>query len=161
VWDVVIGANGDIYAGGTSGTTSLATNAVAARFTPFGQLDAGFGSGGIASFDSGTGDVCWRIGLQPDGKVLLVGNTSNGQVGSAGVYDLLTVRFDTAGNPDYTFGTNGGYLFDLFGSPGAETARGVFVRNVGTPAIPDYRIIVAGGGSVPGNQYSFAVRLNY
>ena len=156
--DVVAAQNGDIYAGGALINPSPGTIAAAAvRFTSSGQLDASFGSGGFVSFDSpGLNDYCWRIALQPDGKLLLAGNTLGGATA-----DFLTVRFDTAGNLDYPFGTSGGSVIDLLG--GNETARGVFVQNAGTSESPDYRIVLAGSGSAIGGipQYSFAVRLNY
>lgn len=102
-------------------------------------------------------DQCRRIGLQPDGKVLLAGNTISGLSSTS---DLLAVRFDAAGNLDYSFGTYGGVIFDLFG--GGETSRGVFVQNIGTQASPDYRIVVTGYGAANGGpSYTFAVRLNY
>jgi uncharacterized delta-60 repeat protein len=155
-WDVLGAADGTVYAGGTSGTSTLAQNALVVRLTSTGQLDAGFGSGGVSSFDSGIGDVGWRIGLQPDGKVLVAGNV----IGGAGsTSDLLTARFDSAGNLDFSFGTYGGSTLDLFNA--GETSRGVFIQNLGTPASPDYRIVVTGMGNANGMSYAFAVRYNY
>jgi len=154
--DISIAPNGYIYASGTSGSSTLAQNAVVARFIPSGQLDAGFGFGGIASYDSGIGDVGWRIGLQPDGKVLVAGNVISSVSANA---DILTTRFDSAGNIDYSFGSNGGAIIDLFG--GGETSRGVFVQNLGSETVPDHRVIVTGAGSANGTPYVFAVRYNY
>ena len=66
-----------------------------------GQLDPTYGTGGVASVEL-DGEGCFASVLQPDGKVVLVGNQNlypNRQ--------LALVRFDTDGTPDPTFGVNG------------------------------------------------------
>jgi uncharacterized delta-60 repeat protein len=152
-WDVVIAPDESIIAGGTTSTASAAQDAAAARFTSAGQLDSSFGIGGVATYDSGIGDVGWRIGLQPDGKVLVTGNT----IDSSSTSKLLTTRFDAAGNVDFSFGEFGGAITDVFG--GGATSRGVFMRNVGTAEAPVYRIFLA--GSAWGSGQSYAVVASY
>lgn len=146
-WDVVVAPDGSISASGTSGTTTGAQNAVVSRFNPVGRPDNSFGINGVATFDSGAGDVGWRLGLQPDGKVLIGGNVISGISSSS---DLLAVRFDSAGNLDYSFGNLGGTITDIYG--GGETSRGVFFQNIGTAEVPDYRILVAGMAQANGNE---------
>jgi uncharacterized delta-60 repeat protein len=156
--DIAIAVNGDIYVAGTIGSTTLSQNATVARLLPSGQFDVTFGSGGIAVFDSGVGDVAAKIGLQPDGKVLVTGNTISGLSPTA---DLLTARLDSAGNIDYSFGSLGGAVTDIFGN--ADTSRGVFVQNLGSEDFPDRRILVTGSAwsSDPTQQYAVIVRYLY
>jgi uncharacterized delta-60 repeat protein len=155
-WDLLIAPDGSIIVGGTAGSTSAAQNAVAARFTPFGRLDASFGNGGIASFDTGTGEVGWRVGMQPNGSVLVVGNVIGGTSSTA---DLLTVRFDSAGNVDYSFGNLGAAVTNVDGL--GSTSRGVFVQNIGTVDQPEYRILVAGMAGGGGQSYAVLARYIY
>ena len=157
-WDVDVANSGFVYISGSSGTSTLISNASVARFTPGGQLDGTFGVAGVATFDSGTGDSCWRMGLQPDGKILVTGNTISGS--SSVTANLLTARFDSAGNVDSSFGNLGGAITDFYGN--GETSRGVFVQNLRTSEFPDYRIVVAGMAQGSGNsKYAFVARYLY
>jgi len=75
------------------------------RFTAAGDLDSGFGEGGIVFFDPfidnaghyGVGDLS-ALTLQPDGRVL-----AGGSIGD----DLLVVRLTTTGALDTSFSGNG------------------------------------------------------
>jgi uncharacterized delta-60 repeat protein len=75
------------------------------RFTAAGELDSGFGEGGIVFFHPlidnaghyGVGDLS-ELTLQPDGKVLAGGSIAD---------DLLVVRLTAAGALDSSFSGNG------------------------------------------------------
>ena len=84
------------------------SDAVVLRYNDNGTLDQTFGTYGAAAYDSGKGDDCGRlVAIQPDGRIVLTGYTYNGTS-----YDLLTMRYNTDGTPDSTFGTNGVVTYD-------------------------------------------------
>lgn len=65
-------------------------NFAAARYLPSGSLDAGFGSGGIVTSSIGLSESTGSsVAVQPDGKVLLAGYSSNDDI----KHDLAVVRY--------------------------------------------------------------------
>ena len=103
----------------------------AARLNPDGSLDTTFGTGGKAMVDFGGDDGADALALQPDGKVVLAGDTTNG----AGGGDIAIARLNTGGSLDTTFGTGGKKTVD-FG--GQDIGRAVALQG-------DGEILVAGG----------------
>jgi uncharacterized delta-60 repeat protein len=91
--DLVVQGDGKIVLGGYTGTGASSDFALA-RFTPDGSLDATFGTGGklLVSFSSRE-DHCNAIALQPDGKIVAVGESYNGTD-----YDFAVARF-AGGDP--------------------------------------------------------------
>jgi uncharacterized delta-60 repeat protein len=83
--------------------TGATTDIVTARFTGDGALDSTWGSGGKAQFDFGKSETGDGAVLQPDGKLLVVGDT----MGTGGNSDVLVTRIATNGTLDPTFGSNG------------------------------------------------------
>ena len=63
--DAILQSNGDIV---------VSTGSGVARFLPTGQLDATFGSGGLASAGFVGGEGLQGVALQPDGKIIWVGS---------------------------------------------------------------------------------------
>jgi uncharacterized delta-60 repeat protein len=101
-----------------------------------GDLDLAFGSGGKVTTDFfGGDDSAAGVAIQNDGKIIVVGTTSNpkGQVGT----DFALARYRPDGTLDTGFGTNrnGKVATDFFGSNDAAT--GVAVQ-------PDGMIVAAG-----------------
>lgn len=94
-----------------------------------GDLDPGFGSGGVVVVDEGVREWAYATVVQPDGKVVVVGDTLAGNR-----YDAFVVRLNPDGSRDAAFGFR-----TLPGPPGnhTETARAVALQ-------PDGSIIVAG-----------------
>jgi len=81
---VAIQTNGSIVAAGITGVGSFggsltATQFELARFTATGQLDPTFGTGGqvATSFGKGIANGVVALVLQPDGKIIAVGGSSN------------------------------------------------------------------------------------
>jgi uncharacterized delta-60 repeat protein len=104
IFDVTVQPNGKIlllcqqY---VSGTTT--TDPVLIRLNADGSYDSSFGDNGIAKFIISNGnDYVTQFALQPDGKVLVVGNTAAGNY-----YDVFILRVDDTSAPDNTFGTAG------------------------------------------------------
>ena len=75
------------------------------RFNPDGSLDTTYGVNGRATYDVTNGrDYGYAMALQPDGKVVLVGQATYSNVF---LPTVTLVRFTAAGQPDPTFGLNG------------------------------------------------------
>jgi uncharacterized delta-60 repeat protein len=102
--DGSIVAAGDVYSGATRDSF------VVTRFSPDGQVDTGFGSGGVALVKvrrQGEQNVqLTGLLVQPDGKIVLSGTVERAG-GGFGRLRALLVRFGADGKPDASFGSNG------------------------------------------------------
>ena len=118
---LVLQPDGKIVAGGEA-TSSTGNGSALVRYLPDGSLDPSFGTGGIA-FSTQPGEHGFdAVALQPDGKILGVGQNTP-----------LT-RLNTDGSPDTSFGSGG-----ISVVAAAESAA-LAVQT-------DGRIVVAGGTS--------------
>jgi uncharacterized delta-60 repeat protein len=100
-----------------------------ARYNPDGNLDTTFGNGGVVTTDFGSssfGGGASAVALQPDGKIIAVGESFG---------DFALARYNPDGSLDGTFGS-GGTVTIGFGFSD-EAARAVTVD-------PDGKIRVAG-----------------
>lgn len=88
----------------------------------FGNLDYNFGSSNFsgymnvsAAFSSITTYKTnfQRIFVQPDGKILLIGNTTYINSSTTQNKEIMLARFNTNGTLDNTFGTNGYVIYDI------------------------------------------------
>lgn len=70
-----------------------------ARVDPLGRADAAFGQAGIAMVEDPPMSSAWAVAVDPKGRVLLGGSTSD--------RGAAVVRFTPDGNVDRTFGENG------------------------------------------------------
>jgi len=107
-----------------------------------GCLDPTFGAGGnvTTSINFGTGASYGEgSAIQPDGKILVVAGGPNYPAGTGS--DFYTLRYNTDGTLDSTFGS-GGVVRVAFAS-GSAGATEVAVQ-------ADGKIIVAGGAPLPG-----------
>ena len=126
--DVALQPDGKIVvAGGT--TTNF--DALVARLTPQGQPDTTFDQDGKRTIDSGGVEHVSKVELQPDGKIVVAGETS---VNSDGAVYRLT----TTGEPDNTFDQDGAVGID---SGGQEFLGGLALQG-------DGGIVVSGHTSV-------------
>lgn len=75
-----------------------------ARYNADGSLDSTFDGDGKLTTTVGTGGdaQAWAVALQPDGKIVAAGYSSNGAN-----YDFALVRYSADGSVDTTFGVNG------------------------------------------------------
>lgn len=140
-------SDGKIVLGGTTNESGIRDFALV-RLNADGSLDPTFGSGGIAVTDFGsTGDELTGIALQPDGRIVVSGNSFRPGTGS----DFLVARFNTNGTLDTSFDGDGWRTFDRGGSD--EFASSVAVQADGK--------IVAAGYFYPGDLGdSILVRFN-
>jgi uncharacterized delta-60 repeat protein len=127
-WDVVVQRDGKIVAvGGTGAGPDY--NAMVTRLTPQGVPDSSFDGDGTAVLDLGGIDNAEAVALQPDGKLVVGGNTDFDR-------GLWVARLNPDGSPDASFGLGG--LLPLPAHTG-DAARDVLVQ-------PDGRIVVIGAG---------------
>ncbi len=118
-----------------------------ARYTTTGSLDTTFGAGGIAITAVGPdNDFAQSAAIQPDGKVVVAGYSSDGTY-----YYFAVVRYTSAGSLDTTFGAGGGVV----------TAVGMYDDYAYGVAIqPDGKIVVAGYSSNGANDDFAVARYN-
>ena len=131
------------------GTTSHGGNYdfAVVRYNIDGTLDLSFSGDGIVTTDSGAQyDVGCGVALQPDGKIVVVGNSSNG---SNAVFAV--VRYDTDGTLDTSFSEDG-IVTTALGSSG-DYANAVALQ-------PDGKIVVVGSSSNGSNSDFAVVRYN-
>ncbi len=93
-------------------------------------MDKSFGTNGNVSTTIGTSAKSNAVVVQPDGKILTVGN-----VGTGNTRDTVMVRYNSNGSLDTGFGNNGVVIFAL--SPVDELANDIGLQS-------DGKIIVAG-----------------
>jgi uncharacterized delta-60 repeat protein len=119
--------NGKIVVAGTANNDFLVT-----RLNPDGSYDTSFDGDGAAGADFGGADFGNAVALQPDGKIVVAGQT--------GGDDVAVARFNATGPAgmtlDTTFSGNG---MRTFGYSGFDSARAALVQ-------PDGRIVVVGHG---------------
>lgn len=122
---VVLQPDGKIVAAGFVMQSGLASRDFAvARYNGDGSLDTGFGTGGRVTTDNGnSNDQGCGVGLQSDGKIVVVGEQS------------LVARYNSNGSLDTGFGGDG-LVQNNFGSINARTSS-VAIQS-------DDKILIAG-----------------
>lgn len=102
--------SGALYGAGTYFNSNMNTDFALAKYDANGNLDASFGTAGIATAAVGTSnDNCYTAALQVDGKVLLGGDYVN----ASGGYNFAVVRFLADGTLDPSFGSGGIATVDM------------------------------------------------
>jgi uncharacterized delta-60 repeat protein len=130
-----------------------------------GVLDPTFGAGGIVTTSPGAAqDHASAMALQTDGKIVVVGSTSD--VYDAQAENFLVARYNANGALDAAFGS-GGLTITAIDSRKEDAAQAVAIDYSGTPQTnPNYgKIYVAGyvnvGKGLTSNDYAFVlVRYN-
>jgi len=144
--DLELLPDGRILAAGSAfGTTDTASELVVARFTPGGDLDPTFATGGVFRSNPTDGvDDARALEVQPDGKIVAVGGRGE-TVDETG--DTWLVRLTPDGMLDPSFGTGGEFFA---GSAGLDWAQAVALQ-------PDGKAVTAGSFQAPvvGHQLQF------
>jgi uncharacterized delta-60 repeat protein len=108
------------------------------RYTPAGKPDATFGGGdGIVTIDLGDDDRAYDMALQSDGKLVVVGDTLQG---NGNTYDFGLVRLEADGSLDDNSNGDGGFRGN--GKFNQDFDSKEFVDAVAIQ--PDGKIVVAG-----------------
>jgi uncharacterized delta-60 repeat protein len=127
---IVVQADGKIVTNGSI-TDGSNYDFLALRFNSNGTLDNTFDADGSRIINIGVGnDVGSVIALQPDGKMVLVGSSSNGTND-----DFAIVRLNTDGSFDNTFDADGKLTLPIFA--GSDIADAVRI-------LPDGKILIGG-----------------
>jgi uncharacterized delta-60 repeat protein len=104
------------------------------RYLPDGTLDPDFGSGGTVVTPVVAGDdLAYALALQPDGKIVVAGQASNGSD-----LDVAVLRYLSDGSLDTAFDGDG--IVTTAIGPGDDMAYGLAVQ-------PDGKIVVTGEAS--------------
>ena len=140
--DLALQRDGKILLAGESATG--ANDFAVARMTAQGTPDPAFGTAGKRVIDvPGSGDA-FDVALQPDGKILVAGDSN-----SSGKGGLAVARLLPNGALDPTFGSGGKVVVRLGG--GEEKAHAIALQ-------PDGKIVLAGlsDANNPGSDNDFA-----
>lgn len=137
-WAVLLQSDGKIVTVG-SATDGGAYSFALARFTTAGALDASFGTSGKTLTSIGSDDYAYAAAQQSDGKIVAVGEASNGTNKK-----FALARYDANGILDTSFGTSGKVMTSL----GAydDSAKAVAIQS-------DGKIVVAGHTSDSSRQF--------
>ena len=128
--DLVIQSDGKIVVAGNTCAASSQTNCnfAVARLTASGVLDTTFSADGKNITNPGGNDLLGALALQPDGKIVIVGEKRNDP--SALSIRSVIERFNTNGSLDATFNGTGNKEFSVI--PGASSgAVDVIVQSNG------------------------------
>jgi uncharacterized delta-60 repeat protein len=144
---LVVGTN-QSSAGSASGSIAII------RLQSSGQLDKGYGSGGVVTTAVHAGRVDNAVGaaLQSDGELVVAGNSFDAKNSKQGEF---AIRYKTSGSLDKTFGTNGirEFVFlsdDDLSSP--ETASSIATKS-------DGKIDIAGSAFKSGRPHFAVIQL--
>jgi uncharacterized delta-60 repeat protein len=78
-------------------------NTIVVRLLANGELDPGFGQNGKATLTISGGSEARAVAVQPDGKIVVVGDAKPGAT-----YDFMIARLNADGSPDGSFGGGDG-----------------------------------------------------
>ena len=141
-------ADGGVLLGSTLYVASNPNPAVYSleRFKADGSVDTRFGDNGVLHFDEALGlDYFSAVTVQADGKILVVGDSTNFHVANI-------IRLNADGSFDDSFGSHGIAGFSVLPN-GSNTAYSVTVQ-------ADEKILVAGQSSDNGITGASIIRLN-
>ena len=143
--NIVIQPDGHIVVSGSVFNLSSGINHTdIARYNPGGLPDTSFGSGGtlhLSNMQLGDG-----LALQPDGKLVLVGNVETATLPNTATQFLL-MRINADGTTDQAFGSAG--LVQTAFSSGGDAARAVGIAS-------DGKILVAGKAKQGNSEFAVA-----
>ncbi|WP_318773950.1 Ig-like domain-containing protein, partial [Meiothermus sp.] len=126
---LVLQPDGKLVAAGYSSNAAGKSDFALVRINPNGSLDTSFGSGGKVTTAVGSSSGIAALVLQPDGKLVAAGPSSNGD------YDFALVRYNPNGTLDPTFGSGGKVITDL--GSGSDEAHALVLQ-------PDGKLVAAG-----------------
>jgi len=137
---VAVQADGKIVVAGAAAVTGTGQDFAVARYLDSGALDPTFGAAGKVTVAFGPdSDTAYALLLQPDGKIVLGGDSNQGS-STTGV-DFALARFDATGALDPTFGT-GGKVTTSVAANGARDS----IYALTTQTVAGVPLIVAAGG---------------
>lgn len=143
---VAVQEDGRIILAGMAHATGSYSDFVIVRYMPDGSFDNSFGTGGKILTDFlGYHDEAYGVAVQSDGKITVVGASSDGNPTGA---DFALVRYNSNGSFDSSFGVDGKVRTDFDG--GIDVANSVVIQ-------PDGKIILGGYANTLSYGYDFAL----
>lgn len=138
---VAVQPDGKILVAGTTTQTGAAgRDFVVLRYLANGTLDTSFGTQGVATVDFGsTDDSAWTLLLQPDGKIVLGGDSNRGATTSG--RDFALARLLPNGTLDAAFGQAGRVLTAIKADAGTDIVRALTLQTVNGQS----RLVAVGG----------------
>jgi uncharacterized delta-60 repeat protein len=136
---VLVQPDGRIVVIGSSSTTATQSDFTAVRLTSSGAIDTSFGTGGHTVVDFGGDDHVEAAALQPDGRIILAGDSTAGMGG----HNFAAARLNSDGSVDPSFGMAGKVVLDFGGDDGADA---VAVQPDGKMLLAGNTTAGAGGG---------------
>lgn len=125
-----------------------------ARYKPNGSFDSSFGTNGkIIEYRFGNNAAIYSVLLQPDGKIVAIGNVYNvlGPPPPPPMKnDFLVLRYKSNGTPDSSFGINGIVITDL------GHGNGEYDFAYAGALQPDGKILAAGSTEPIGGHFAMA-----
>ncbi|MFO1200867.1 MAG: tandem-95 repeat protein [Burkholderiaceae bacterium] len=129
---VAVQPDGKLVLAGLSANEASGSDVSVIRLNANGALDLSFGVAGKVVMPVGSSiDYAYDVVVQPDGKIVLAGNSLNGANG----YDFSVIRLAENGALDTNFGAGGKLLVQV--GPYADEAQSVIVQ-------PDGKLVLAG-----------------
>jgi uncharacterized delta-60 repeat protein len=128
---LAIQEDGKILVAGEARLSSVsATHIALARYNSDGSPDLSFGNNGKLISEFGYSSTAYSVALQPNGKIIVGGQTYNFYHSPSGNYfcDFLLVRYNSDGSLDNSFGEGGKKTTD-FGA--LDNPRGMSVQDDG------------------------------
>ncbi|QEH39100.1 hypothetical protein OJF2_77120 [Aquisphaera giovannonii] len=136
---------GKIVVAGTSSTKKTGSDFTLTRYNANGSVDASFGTRGVVTTDLGGYDVTEAVAVQPDGKIVVAGESTNTARTLADGFGLA--RYNADGTLDTSFGSGGKVVTPLWNCDLHSLALQ-----------PDGKIVVvAQAASTVGQEFHFTV----
>jgi len=139
---VTLQADGKIVMSGRSDSYDFQL----ARLNADGTVDSSFGKGGRATIEVGGQDMGFSVAVQPDGKIVVAGQSEVGVI-----TDICVLRVNADGSLDTGFSGDGKLAIDLGGA--YENVQSVLLQ-------PDGKIVLAGFSMNPGKAEFALLRLD-
>jgi uncharacterized delta-60 repeat protein len=131
-YGLAIQSDGKIVVAGITGDANSANNNFAiTRLNASGTLDITFSGDGRQITNFGGDDYAYKVDLQADGKIVVVGEKD-----TSTLLAFAVARYNTDGSPDLTFNSTGKKIFSIV--PGTDSVA------VGVRAQSDGKIVIAG-----------------
>jgi len=113
VGQIALAVDGKIVVAGYTSGTIHDYDALLLRWNADGHLDETFGDGGVFIYNGPANgyDAFYDVAIQPDGKIVAVGETDQDPTEEANS-DIFIVRLNDEGTPDTSFGANGVATYD-------------------------------------------------
>ena len=106
--DVIVLSDGSFIIAGTMQINNKGTLFLA-KFTNACNFDATFGNNGVATYSAGAGTSARALTVQPDGKIIVVGDEYP-TVSDSSDQRILVARLSAVGIIDNSFGINGRFI---------------------------------------------------